>query len=121
MLRGIGAALEQGSTHPLAAAIRRSGHAARDASVPAPVADFSAGDTGAWVRGTIDGETARRRVDRLSCVNTAFLVPTTLRKTLLAAGNTIVALLHGRPLHRPHRALRIGCAKTTLARDVSAA
>jgi Cu+-exporting ATPase len=86
----IGGALEQGSTHPLAAAIVARARA-KELAIP-PVADFAA-IPGKGARGTIDGETALAgsiaflREERV-------VVPDDAAQTLLEAGNTIVAVAH---------------------------
>ncbi len=89
----IGAALEQGSTHPLAAAI--VGRARARGLVLAPATDFEA-VPGRGARGTIDGAPALAgSLDFLRSERVR--VPDDAAQTLLEAGNTIVAVaLDGR-------------------------
>jgi len=86
----IAAALEQGSTHPLAAAIVARARA-KGLAIP-PAGDFQS-VPGKGARGTIEGATALAG-------SIAFLaeervsVPDDAAQTLLEAGNTIVAVAH---------------------------
>jgi P-type Cu+ transporter len=87
----IGAALEQGSTHPLAAAIVARAHA-KGLAIPR-VADF-VNVPGKGAHGTIDGTPAL--AGSIAFLREAHVdVPDDAAQTLLEAGNTIVGIAHG--------------------------
>ena len=86
----IAAALEQGATHPLAAAI--VGRARAAALTIPPAADFAAAP-GKGARGLVDGAAALAgSLDFLA--EHRVVVPAAAAEVLLAAGNTVVAVAH---------------------------